>query len=282
MKLSIWSTYYYPLSPEEAVDRLYRNGITASELSDEHGLMLLERSEDIYHTARDFSDFLKARDFEMTQGHLWLRIKICSDETALEKLYRWVDLYEAIGIRNMVLHCDNLVDTTLTKEEKVARNVEKLKRLAEHIRGRDVTICLENLRPHSAEEIGLVDETADDLLSIIEQVGSPNFGICLDTGHLNLTVKNQREFILKAGDKLKALHIADNEGARDQHMMPFTRGKVDFVEVMQALRDIGYEGLFNLEIPGENKAPMELRDAKIAYIQACYDYLMKQTEDRSI
>jgi sugar phosphate isomerase/epimerase len=54
------------------------------------------------------------------------------------------------------------------------------------------------------------------------------------------------------------------------------------VEVMQALRDIGYEGLFNLEIPGENKAPMELRDAKIAYIQACYDYLMKQTEDRSI
>ena len=282
MKLSIWSTYYYPLSPEEAVDRLYRNGITASELSDEHGLMLLERSEDIYGTAEEFAAFLKERNFEMTQGHLWLRIKICSDETALEKLYRWVDLYEAIGIRNMVLHCDNLVGTTLTKEEKVALNVAKLKRLAEHIRGRDVTICLENLRPHSAEEVGLVDETADDLLSIIEQVGSPNFGICLDTGHLNLTVKNQREFILKAGDKLKALHIADNEGARDQHMMPFTRGKVDFVEVMQALRDIGYEGLFNLEIPGENKAPMELRDAKIAYVQACYNYLMKQAEDRSL
>lgn len=274
MKLSIWSTYYYPLSPEEAIDRFYKNGIFCSELSDEHGLELLSRSEDILQTAKDFSDFLKERNFEISQGHLWLRIKICSDDAALEQLYRWVDLYEAIGIKNMVLHCDNLVGTTLSRQEKIEKNVEKLRILADYIKEKEITICLENLRPHSAEETDLIDKTAEDLLYIIDRVGSPKFGICLDTGHLNLTVKNQREFILTAGKKLKALHIADNEGERDQHMMPFTRGKVDFIEVVQALREIGYDGLFNLEIPGERKIPMELRDAKIAYIRACYDYLM--------
>lgn len=70
------------------------------------------------------------------------------------------------------------------------------------------------------------------------------------------------------------MHIADNEGARDQHMMPFTRGNIDFVEVVKALKEIKYGGIFNLEIPGENRCPLELRDAKIAYIKACYDYLM--------
>ena len=275
MKLSIWSSYYHELSIEDAIDRFCKNGIFCSELSDEHGLELLSRNEDLYATAREFSDFLKSRDFEMSQGHLWLRIKLCSDETALAKLCRWVDLYEAIGIKNMVLHCDNLVGTSLTREEKIEKNVAQLRILAKHVKEKDITICLENLRPHSPQETELVDETASDLLHIIEKIGSPRFGICLDTGHLNLTVKNQREFILTAGKKLKALHIADNEGVTDQHMRPFAKGRVDFVEVVQALREVGYDGLFNLEIPGERRPPLELRDAKIAYIQACYNYLMR-------
>ena len=274
MKLSIWSSYYMELSPEETVDRFCPNGIFCSELSDEHGLQLLSRSEDVIKTGTEFASFLKSRNFEISQGHLWLKIKLCADETALTKLYRWIDLYEAIGIKNMVLHCDNLVGTTLSRQEKIEQNIEKLRLLADYIKEKNITVCLENLRPHGPQDMDLIDKTAGDLLYIIERVGSPRFGICLDTGHLNLTVKNQREFILKAGKQLKALHIADNEGVTDQHMMPFTKGKVNFVEVVQALREVAYDGMFNLEIPGERKIPLELRDAKIAYIKACYDYLM--------
>ena len=278
MKLSIWSSYYNDLTIEEAVERLLKNGIRCTELSDEHGAELLGRSDDVLATARQFADFIKEREFDIPQGHLWLRIKICSDNTAMEQLFRWVDMYEAIGIKNMVLHCDNMTGSTLSREEKVERNIQELRRLADHIAEKDITICLENLRPHSPEEAvsDLIDATIDDLLYIIDRIGSDRFGICLDTGHLNLTVKNHREFILKAGNKLKALHIADNEGlGRDQHMMPFARGNIDFVDVVAALREVGYDGLYNLEISGERLIPMELRDAKIAYIQACYDYLMK-------
>ena len=260
---------------EQAVLRFIENGIYCTEISDEHGLELLSRSEDVLKTAKEFASFLKEHNFEIPQGHLWLRIKICSDDTAVEKLCRWIDLYEAIGVKNMVLHCDNLVGTDFTKHEKIEKNVEKLRVLAEYIKDKDVMICLENLRPHGPEDSELIDRNADDLLHIISRVGSDKLGICLDTGHLNLTDKNQREFILKAGDKLMALHIANNEGVTDQHMMPFTRGTVDFMEVVKALREINYTGLFNLEIPGERKIPMELRDAKIDYIKTCYNYLMR-------
>ena len=57
--------------------------------------------------------------------------------------------------------------------------------------------------------------------------------------------------------------------------MPFNGGTVDFGEVVDALRQVDYHGLFNLEIPGERRLPLELRAAKLRYIRACYDYLMK-------
>ena len=278
MKLSIWSSYYVELKIEDAVKRFIENGIYCSELSDEHGLELLNRSDDISGTAKKLAAFLSETNFEMSQGHLFLKVKLCTDDNAVDTLCKWIDLYEGIGIKNMVLHCENMVESTLTKEEKIAKNVEKLKILAEHVKNKDVTVCLENLRPHSDSDPELIDRNADDLLYIIEKIGSDRFGICLDTGHLNLTDKNQREFILKAGNKLKALHIANNEGVTDQHMMPFSRGTVDFVEVVKALREVKYQGLFNLEVPGERRAPIEVKDLKLDYIRKVYDYLIKVTE----
>ena len=275
MKLSIWSSYYVDLEIEDAIEELIRNGIYCSELSDEHGRALLERRDDIAKTATEFRAFLKEKNFEISQGHLYLSIKICSDASALETLYRWIDFYEMIGIKNMVLHCDNMLGTSFSKAERVERNIEKLKELAAYIRDKEITVCLENLRPHVSEDEVLVDRNADDLLYIIDRVGSERLGICLDTGHLNLTDKNQREFILKAGSRLKAIHIADNEGKTDQHLMPFTCGTVDFCEVVKALREVNYSGVFNLEIPGERKVPLELRGKKLAYIKECYAYLMQ-------
>ncbi len=275
-KLSIWSQYYHEMKIEDAILEFKKNGIYCSELSDEHGEELFSRDEDYVATGKKLAAFLCEQNFEMSQGHLWLKVKICTDDGAVERLCKWIDMYEAIGIKNMVLHCEQMYNSELPREEKVRRNVEKLRVIAEHVKDKDITICLENLRSSRPEVTleELVSGSADDLLQIIEALGSDKFGICLDTGHLNLTYKNQREFVLRAGDKLRALHIADNEGERDQHLMPFTKGKVNFLEVVEALREIDYHGLFNLEIPGETKIPLELRNEKIKYIKACYDYLM--------
>ena len=273
-KLSVWSSYYVDLKIEDAVEELIKNGIFCSELSDEHGLELLERSSDVIATGNALREFLTERGFEISQGHLWLYARICSDGEAVATLLRWIDLYEAIGIRNMVLHCDKMENSKLSEEERFQKNVEKLSVLADYIRGRDIIICLENIRATTQEE-PVVGISAEQLLKIIDRIGSEQIGICLDTGHLNLTLKNQREFILKAGKKLKALHIADNRGQTDEHLMPFNGGTVDFRQVVDALRQVDYRGLFNLEIPGERRLPLELRAAKLAYIRACYDYLMK-------
>ena len=84
MKFSVWTSYYVDLSPEEAISELKKHGVSYTELSDEHGLELLERGDDIPETARKFKAFLDEKGFEMSQGHLWLKIALCSEEDAVE------------------------------------------------------------------------------------------------------------------------------------------------------------------------------------------------------
>ena len=136
-----------------------------------------------------------------------------------------------------------------------------------------MVICLENMSrtPTSI--------TAENLMHFVRELGSEHIGICLDTGHLNMAEKNsQVDFIRTAGESIRALHIADNEGERDQHMIPFGRGNVDIVSVVSEMKKIGYDGLYNLEIPGERKCPIEIRGFKLDYIKKMFDYLDKKTE----
>lgn len=266
-KLSVWTSYYVELSPEDAVLELKKHGIGASELSDEHGLMLLERGEP-EEIGAAFRAFLAQQQFTMTQGHLFLRVRLCSDPEAIKTLLRWVRLYEAIGIENAVLHCDRIADDpTLSDAERIARNVERLLELQRGMEGMKLRICLENLS-------GIFNHSAT-LLSILDQLDPARFGICLDTGHLNLGTQPQDEFIRHVGKRLTALHIADNEGKTDQHMMPYSRGRIDFATIVRTLREVDYHGLFNLEIPGERFAPLPVLGYKLEYIRKCYDYLMQ-------
>ena len=266
MKLSIWSSYYRDLSPEDAILEFEKNGIRYCELSDEHGLELVKRG-DVKNTGKAFGKFASEHNVSVEQGHLWLDCKVCTEENAVEILKTWLDLFEAIGIKSAVLHCDPMVSAeNLSEKEKLDVNAEKMKILADYIEGHSITICLENMR--------IATRSVDDLLYVPDKVNSKNFGICLDTGHLNCAGDaDPVRFIRKAADKLKALHIADNDRSADQHIMPFGRGNVDFVAVFRMLKEIGYDGLYNYEIPGESHCPPEIREYKLQYIKKCFEYL---------
>lgn len=264
---SIWSSFDVELTPEDMVLRLEKRGMHVSELSDEHAAVLLSRGGDPEEIGRAFGEFARAHGVTFPQGHLWLRVRLCDKSIDVVSILKdWFRLFSAIGIKNGVLHCDGASFPEGTSdEEKTAANVEVLKKLAPIAEKLGLTICLENLR-------GAFD-TAEKLLAIIEKVGSPNLAICLDTGHLNLTHHGTQEaFILAAGDKLKALHLANNEENYDQHLNPYGHGTVDFEEVMCGLKKVGYDGLLNYEVPGERNMPIVLRDAMTEYLRHVTEY----------
>ena len=76
-----------------------------------------------------------------------------------------------------------------------------------------------------------------------EMVDGTNMKICFDIGHAN-TVNQIDEIIDLLGDRIKNVHIHDNNGNNDDHMT-IGDGKIDFGKVLKRLSN--YKGRYVIE-----------------------------------
>ena len=187
---SIWSQYYNTEKPEDAILEFEKDGMTHIELSHEHGSAILEREGDHRENGRKFKEFMSKHGITATQGHLaFPSLIVCESESFIDYIVRQAELYEAIGIKCAVLHCDYMRGFEVTDEDRFEKNVVALKEVARRTAHLDMYICLENLG--GGAPVGI-----DSILELIRRVGSPKFAICLDTGHLNRTkTSSQKEFL---------------------------------------------------------------------------------------
>ncbi len=75
---------------------------------------------------------------------------------------------------------------------------------------------------------------------------------CVDTGHSNKASRfnsnpTPGDVIRLLGGTVEILHLNDNDKLVDQHKIPGT-GTIDWDDVFDALDEIGYSGVYNLEI----------------------------------
>ena len=144
-------------------------------------------------------------------------------------------------------------------------NVAYFTYFLEHHQG-NVRIAVENME--AADEIW----DAGTLLSLVNALGS-RIGICLDTGHLHIRGDDIAAFIRKAGSKLIATHIADNDGRNDQHFLPGF-GTIDWESVMKAFKE-SYTGYLNYECMFFSRnLPQELSGAVIDLSLKVMDWLL--------
>lgn len=82
----------------------------------------------------------------------------------------------------------------------------------------------------------------------VDALGDEYMVACLDIGHAEMKGVDTSavEMIRALGPRLQALHIHDNDKHHDSHQIPFSM-QIDFEQVVNALREIGYGGYFTLE-----------------------------------
>ena len=77
------------------------------------------------------------------------------------------------------------------------------------------------------------------------------FTICVDTGHSNKATRfgqpSAGDVIRMLGKNVTCLHLNDNDTFTDQHKIPMT-GCIDWEDVMNALDETGYNGIYNMEL----------------------------------
>ena len=112
--------------------------------------------------------------------------------------------------------------------------LKRFKELIEKAEKDGITIALENV---------WVPEYLDFLF---ENIQSDKLKFCYDSGHENCFTQGI-DYLSKYADKLTALHLHDNDGKGDKHMLPFD-GSVKWLKIMKKLKEIKYKGTLSLEI----------------------------------
>lgn len=158
-----------------------------------------------------------------------------------------------LGIKNLVIHGISLAigDDTQTPESIHAMNLHLYESLIPVLQETNVVVCLENLFTQYGNQVmegtcSIPEEAIWYIDYLNEKAGKECFGLCLDTGHLNLLGKNQKSYLCKLGKRIKALHLHDNMGMVDDHLAPYT-GNIVWKDVLEGLKEIGYSGDLNFE-----------------------------------
>ena len=115
--------------------------------------------------------------------------------------------------------------------------------LLDYTEGTGLVLLLEPA--HKAESTLIL--TVADGLRMIEEVGSERLGILLDTGHANVNGENLAKVVASLRDVPFHVHIDDNHGDSDAHLIPGD-GKIDFAPFARALQRVNYQGFVSAEL----------------------------------
>jgi len=119
-----------------------------------------------------------------------------------------------------------------SQEESMTYLVEALQECTATAATEGVRFALEPLNRYETDLIHTVDQGLD----LIRQVGAQNFGLLLDTFHMNIEEPCIEASICAAGDRIFHFHVADSN-----RWYPGA-GHLDFGSILRALRDTGYNG----------------------------------------
>ena len=125
--------------------------------------------------------------------------------------------------------------------------VDAFRRLESVLDSTDMTLSLE---PVNRSETFFL-RTAQEAKQLCERIGNPRIGVTVDTFHANIEEKDISAAMRFLGTHLRHVHASEN----DRGLLG--RGHIPFNEIMQTLRQVGYEGYLIIEGFGHN--PREKR-----------------------
>lgn len=167
-------------------------------------------------------------------------------QETLGSLGRLIDASQRYAVPTLILH-PNSYERVRDRQEYVLRQqafARSVAWLTERAFEANTRLAIENMiGPRSTRFGGF----ASDIIHWVREEGNPVLGVCLDTTHGILNGEDIVSAVFDAKEQLIAIHASDNLPGKHLHTVP-GRGEVDWFSFVSALRQVGYEGLFTMEI----------------------------------
>lgn len=188
-------------------------------------------------------------------------------EAAIAELIVACRAAAVIGAGHVVLHPGPEQAGRPPEEEFLQRMnnaADSLNRVASRCSDMGVRLLFENMLPH------LLFGHTSDMLFLLGSMNPPGVGACLDTGHARLS-GDLESVVQKLSGHLKMVHISDNNGERDDHLIP-GEGSIDWPRFMAALRRHHFHGALIIEMAGSEQ---ETTGQTLARARKGRDFLAK-------
>ncbi len=141
-------------------------------------------------------------------------IKVCADN----------------GIDMVVMHLTSHSEAPMYGET----GLKRIKEIVDYAKSLNVKVAFENTKIK-----GYLDY-------VLDNIDNDNVGICFDSGHCHAHFNDELDFN-KFKDRIMAVHLHDNDGSEDQHLLPYD-GSINWDEYISNLKKANYEGPIVLEI----------------------------------
>ncbi len=160
-------------------------------------------------------------------------------EKAVERLIEIGRLGAALGGAGVIIGLmrGRLV-AGVDREKAYSLLVDNTRRVAEACEKIGVKVFFEPLNRYETQLVNTVAEG----LRLLEDVGSDNLYLLLDTFHMNIEEPVIEDSIRMAGERIGHFHVADSN-----RLAP-GMGHLDFASILHALWDAGYRGYLSAEI----------------------------------
>jgi len=147
-----------------------------------------------------------------------------------------IDLAYDLGAKTVMYICGWQIFGS-SREQGYSLSLKSLKEIAKHAQQKDINIAIE---PTSADS-NIID-TADQAIQLMKDSECNNVKLMFDTFHVQYRNEVSGDYVHQMKNDLIHVHFADTDRQAPG------KGRVDYFSVMQALKDIGYEGYVTMEV----------------------------------
>lgn len=184
-------------------------------------------------------------------------------KTAIERIKSHIPIaarFEAVIIIGLIR---GIVKPGIEHKQAMDWLIEALRECCQTAGQSGVRLALEPINRHETTLINTVQQGMD----LVSQVGAENFGLLLDTYHMNIEEPNIEKSIQLCKKRIFHFHVADSNrwytGA----------GHLDFYGIFKALMSTGYQGFVSGEFLAEPDALIAAKE-NIVHLKAIFKHLL--------
>jgi sugar phosphate isomerase/epimerase len=291
MKLSTTTAMYrfrpgnVYISIQDSIKKLHSAGYTDVDINFcKCNQMQIELTDDNWRQwAEDTRNLLESLGMTASQSHTpfynVLDYDFPNREYTEEIVRRSIVASGILGVKAVTIHGGTHFGSSDFKKNK-QDNIEYFKPHLELAAKSGTSIAIENL--FNKRNVEWNKRTAryltraEELVDLVDTLGESydNVGITWDFGHANEMGWNQVEALKLIGSRLISLHVNDNFGVLDDHLMPY-HGEIEWEPLMKTLKEIGYKGVFAYEThKATERVPEGVIDSFLRYTYDLGNYLI--------